>query len=234
MITISNDISFKDRLDPRVLSSLSEEEIIFKPYVSSQLSDILQSRASLAFNEATVSKGVIALCAALAASEHGDARRALSLLRVAGEVAERRNLHIVTEECVRTAIKRIEEDQSLELVRTLPLQSRLIMSAILCTSKEQPRVTSGEVFSNYRNITSSLGSEVLTYRRFSMLVNELEVSGLIEGKIVSQGRYGRTRVIRFSGPLDSIIRGLSDDVMLRGIINKFYGADVRIPRDGNS
>lgn len=231
IVTISNDISFKEHLDPRVLSSLSEEELIFKPYTSSQLTDILQSRSSLAFNEGVLDKGVIPLCAALAASEHGDARRALSLLRVAGEVAERKGLHIVDEACVRTAMKRIEEDQSIELVRTLPLQSKIILLAILTSSKDGTKATSGEIFSSYKNITSSMGVEALTYRRFSMLINELEISGLIEGKVISQGRYGRTRFIRIASPLDLITRGLSEDLLLHDIMDKL--SLLNLPLESN-
>jgi len=231
IITISNDISFKEHLDPRVLSSLSEEELIFKPYTSSQLTDILQSRSSLAFNEGVLDKGVIPLCAALAASEHGDARRALSLLRVAGEVAERKGLHIVDEECVRTAIKRIEEDQSIELIRTLPLQSKIILLAILASSKDGTKATSGEIFSSYKNITSFMGVEALTYRRFSMLINELEISGLIEGKVISQGRYGRTRFIRVASPQDLVTRGLSEDLLLHDIMDKL--SLLNLPLESN-
>jgi len=89
MIGISNDLSFKDFLDPRVLSSLSEEELVFPPYNAPQLCDILLQRAEMAFLEGVLEEGVIPLCAALAAQEHGDARRALDLLRVSGEIADR-------------------------------------------------------------------------------------------------------------------------------------------------
>src|SRR3989338_7798496 len=51
-IGISNDINFTDHLDPRVKSSLSEEEILFQPYNANQLKDILLERTSLAFAEA--------------------------------------------------------------------------------------------------------------------------------------------------------------------------------------
>lgn len=226
IVTISNDISFKELLDPRVLSSLSEEELIFKPYTSAQLTDILLSRSSLAFNDGVLAQGVIPLCAALAASEHGDARRALSLLRVAGEIAERKGIHIVDEECVRTAIKRIEEDQSVELIKTLPLQSKIILLAILTVSKNGSKPTSGEIFSSYKTITSSIGVEALTYRRFSMLINELEVAGLIEGKVISQGRYGRTRFIRIASPLDIVARGLSEDLLLHDVLDKLSLLDL--------
>jgi len=82
---------FVDELDPRVRSSLSEEEIIFPPYNALQIQDILKQRAEKAFKENAVEAGVIEKCAAYAAKEHGDARRALELLRIAGELAERNN-----------------------------------------------------------------------------------------------------------------------------------------------
>jgi len=41
LIGISNSLTFKDKLDPRVRSSLSEEEIIFNPYTIIQLKEIL-------------------------------------------------------------------------------------------------------------------------------------------------------------------------------------------------
>ena len=89
IIGISNDLSFKDFLDPRVLSSLSEEEIVFPPYNAPQLVDILAQRSDAAFMAGAIAEGVIPLCSALAAQEHGDARRALDLLRISGELADR-------------------------------------------------------------------------------------------------------------------------------------------------
>src|SRR3989344_1440096 len=91
IVGISNDLIFRDNLDPRVKSSLSEEEIHFPPYNALQLQEILKQRAQMAFREGVISEGVIEKCAAYAAKEHGDARRALELLRVSGELAERKN-----------------------------------------------------------------------------------------------------------------------------------------------
>ncbi|RLF82477.1 cell division control protein Cdc6, partial [Thermococci archaeon] len=89
IIGISNDLRFKEYLDPRVLSSLSEEEVVFPPYDANQLRDILMQRAQEAFYDGVLDDAVVPLCSALAAREHGDARRALDLLRVSGEIAER-------------------------------------------------------------------------------------------------------------------------------------------------
>jgi cell division control protein 6 len=96
LIGISNDLQFTESLDPRIKSSLSEEEEVFPPYNAFQIRDILNQRKILAFKNGVVEEGVIEKCAAYAARDHGDARRALELLRVAGEIAERSDLKKVS------------------------------------------------------------------------------------------------------------------------------------------
>src|SRR3990172_1142033 len=90
IIGISNDLRLKEFLDPRVFSSLSEEEMVFRPYDAGELRNILLERSKLSFRDGSLSESALNICSALAAAEHGDARRALDLLRVAGEVAERK------------------------------------------------------------------------------------------------------------------------------------------------
>ena len=114
IVGISNSLTFMDNLDPRVKSSLGEEELVFPPYNALQLQDILNERAEKAFAEQILEEGVIAKCAALAAREHGDARRALDLLRVAGEIAERENSKKIKEEHIDLANQKIEKDKMLD------------------------------------------------------------------------------------------------------------------------
>ena len=89
LIGISNNLVFAENLDPRVKSNLSEEELIFSAYNAIQIQEILRKRADKAFKEGTVQDGVIEKCAAYSARDHGDARRAIDLLRISGEIAER-------------------------------------------------------------------------------------------------------------------------------------------------
>ena len=96
---------------------------------------------------------VIPLCAAFAAQEHGDARRALDLLRVAGEIAERDNQSRVDEHHVKTAQEKIEIDRVVEVVRTLPTQSKLsLYSVMLLRNNGYRNVTTGEVYNVYRQL----------------------------------------------------------------------------------
>lgn len=220
LVGVSNDLMFKDLLDPRVLSSLSEEEMVFPPYTAHELMDILNQRAALAFREGVISQGVINLCAALAASEHGDARRALDLLRVAAEVAERTGSKTVDEKHVRVAQGVIERGRIYEAVSTLPLHSKLVLMAILLLTKSSTNPpTSGEVFCTYRDLCSLAGVESLTDRRVSSLLSELDMLGVIGGEVVSLGRYGRTRRIRLLVPSDEISSVFERDEMLSYLLS---------------
>ncbi len=199
IVGISNDVKFMEGLDPRVRSSLSEEEIVFPPYDAMQLMDILAERAKVAFREGVVGSEVIAKCAAYAAREHGDARRALDLLRVAGEIAEREGRDKILEEDVDKAQEKIERESIEEVVRTLPQQSKavLLSALLLLQTREQP-VYTGEVYDVYKGIAVQLGVKPLTQRRVSDLIAELDMLGLINAKVISKGRYGRTREIYLS------------------------------------
>ncbi|MEM2265539.1 MAG: ORC1-type DNA replication protein [Candidatus Hadarchaeales archaeon] len=196
VIGISNDARFTHYLDPRVKSSLGEEELVFPPYDALQLRDILEERASEAFHPGVLGEGVISLCAAHAAREHGDARRALDLLRVAGELAEREGMDSVTLDHVKKAYEKLEEDKVVELVRTLPTQSKvLLLSLLLLAQRGMEKVTTGEVYEAYRRVALQGGMDVLTPRRVGDLLSELDMLGIISTRIINSGRYGRTKEI---------------------------------------
>ncbi len=218
IIGISNDLKFKNYLDPRVISSLSEEEIIFPPYNAEQLKDILEQRARLAFYDGVLDDEVIPYCAALAAQEHGDARKALDLLRVSGEIAEMENAERVTKEHVKKALKKIESDHIAEAVRTLPTQSKILLfGMIILTESGQKKFTTGEVYTVYRNLCRRLGMDVLTQRRISDLISELDMLGIINSIVVSKGRYGRTREIRLDVPIEDVKRVIMEDYRLEAL-----------------
>ena len=208
ILGISNDLRLKEFLDPRVFSSLSEEEIVFNPYNADELHNILLERAKLAFCDGTLSDGALSICAALAAAEHGDARRALDLLRVAGEVAERKGVNIIVEEHIREAEKRIEHNRVIEALENLTLHSKIvILSVYHLKEAEILRAITGEIYEVYIELCEELGVTPLTQRRVSTLVNELDSMGLLNAKVISMGRYGRTKKIRLE-----ITRTLMRDV----------------------
>ncbi|MFC6975013.1 Cdc6/Cdc18 family protein [Halomicroarcula sp. GCM10025709] len=214
---ISNDLKFTDFLDPRVKSSLGEEEIVF-PYDANQLRDILQARSDVAFKGEALSDDVIPLCAAFAAQEHGDARRALDLLRTAGELAERGQTDQVEEAHVRQAQEKIELDRVVEVVRTLPTQSKIVLFAIILLEKNGVHsINTGEVFNIYKNLCEEIDADVLTQRRVTDLISELDMLGIVNAVVVSKGRYGRTKEISLSVPTEETEAVLLSDSRLGDI-----------------
>jgi len=199
IIGITNDLHFIDVLDPRVKSSLGEEEILFPPYNAIELQDILKQRVELGLHPNILSEEVIPKCAALAAQEHGDARRALDLLRVAGEIAERENDSKITEKHVDIALEKIDYDRIIEAVKSLPKQTKIILwSVINLDEKEQKDIQTGDLYGVYEDVCKECVLHPLTQRRVSDLISELDMMGIINAKVISLGRYGRTRQIKLN------------------------------------
>jgi archaeal cell division control protein 6 len=217
LIGISNDLRLKEFLDPRVFSSLSEEELVFRPYDASELRNILLERSKLGFFDGALSDAALSICSALAAAEHGDARRALDLLRVAGEVAERQGSATITEEHVREAEKHIEHNKIVEALKNSTLHSKLVVLSVYHLSKANgTNATTGEIYDVYSDLCGELGTSLLTQRRLGTLINELDAMGLLNSKVVSMGRYGRTKKIRLD--------------ISRSLIQEVFGTDQRLAR----
>lgn len=215
LVGISNDLKFTNQLDARVRSRLSEEKIVFPPYDAPQLQDILRDRAKEVFRDGVLDAGVLERCAAYAALENGDARRALALLRVAGEMAERDRAKRITGDHVVKAKSRLEQDIILECVRTLPPHCKVLLYAILqAFERRRGGVLTGEVYDGYARLTQRLGLQPLHARSISNYLSELENLGLIRATIVSRGRGGRTREIVVDVPISETLPALEEDPLL--------------------
>jgi archaeal cell division control protein 6 len=210
LIGISNSLTFKDKLDPRVRSSLSEEEMVFNPYTIEQLQRILSDRSKLAFNDDTVSDAAINLCAAMAGKENGDARRAIDLLRVAAEIAERERVSKVEEKHIRLAQEKIERDTNYEVLKNSTTHTKLVIVAII----KSKNGNTGEVYEIYSSLCTHSEQEPLTQRRITQIISELDQLGLITSNVVSQGRYGRSQRIKITIPTLTVKEALKEDPIL--------------------
>ncbi|HEX6067630.1 MAG TPA: AAA family ATPase [Nitrososphaera sp.] len=215
LIGISNSLTFKDKLDPRVRSSLSEEEMVFNPYGVEQLRQILSERAKIAFNEGAITDAAINLCAAIAGREHGDARKAIDLLRVAAELAERAHAGKVEEKHVRAAQEKIEKDTNLEVIRNATLHEKLVIVAIT----KSKNGNTGEVYEIYSSLCTQANHDPLTQRRMTQIISRMDQLGLISTDIINQGRYGRSQKIKAAVPLATIRAALKDDTVLSEFID---------------
>ncbi len=213
IVGITNDLTIMDNIDSRVKSSLNEEELVFLPYNAPQILDILNERAKFAFEPGVIEEDVLPQAAAFCAREHGDARRALELLRFAGELAERQSHNKITLQHILTADKKTEKNRIVDIIKSQPKQFQLVTYSIIKTSmktklnlitnkksKVVDPTTTGAVYDYYNRLVKDLGHSNLSLRRISDIIVELEVLGIINFKIISKGRYGRTRYITIGLP----------------------------------
>ncbi|HZB98940.1 MAG TPA: AAA family ATPase [Nitrososphaeraceae archaeon] len=214
LIGISNSLTFKDKLDPRVRSSLSEEEMVFNPYKVEQLQKILIDRARVAFNDDAIDGAAINLCAAMAGKENGDARKAIDLLRVAAEIAEREKADKVEEKYIRLAQEKIEKDTNFEILKNSTTHTKIIIMAIM----KSKIGNTGEVYEIYSSLCRHTEQEPLTQRRITQIISELDQLGLVISNIMSQGRYGRSQRIKITVPVLTIKEALKDDPILSALL----------------
>ncbi|KPU81076.1 cell division control protein Cdc6 [Nitrosopumilus sp. PRT-SC01] len=214
LVGISNDLTFKERLDPRVISSLGEEEVVFTNYNVEQIKKILEERINEAFVENCVEESALNLCAALAGGEHGDARRAIDLLRVAGEIAERQQSDKVTTKNVEQAKQKIEENKEETSLEAFPLHEKLIILAIMKANGS----STGEIYSSYKNLCKVVGRDELTNRRITQMLSEIELSGIITGRLVHQGIHGRTKKYKLEISSEMVKKAFKDELTLKDIL----------------
>ncbi|ELZ10404.1 Cdc6/Cdc18 family protein [Natrialba aegyptia] len=189
IIGISNKIDFPDHLSERVKSSLSRDELVFSPYDANQLVEILEKRRD-AFHDGVLSGDVIPLTAALAAQEHGDARKAIDILRNAGRIAKKQNATRVTADHVRDAKEKTEADRFNELIEGSPQQAKAILYSLTLltensTEKEFPTKI---IYNQYKEVANRLDFDVLSERRVQEILQEQNFLNVIQSEREGRGR----------------------------------------------
>ena len=234
IMCISNNLRYTEGLDARIKSSLGEETLIFKPYDAAQLQCILEERIQTALAPGALDDDVIPLCAALAAQEHGDARRALDLVRISAEIAERSHNRKITRHHVRLAQNKIEVDRLHEVVSNLPYQEKLVLYSILMMQKQNKKsgilgtVTTGEVYRIYKELCNKRNYSCLTQRRVADFISELDMLGIITARVISRGRQGQTKEIQVSSSYDNLLGLLYEDEMFQELAHYRMKSQTRL------
>ncbi|MEE2759671.1 MAG: orc1/cdc6 family replication initiation protein [Candidatus Thermoplasmatota archaeon] len=231
VIGISNDLAFTEMLDPRVQSRLSPIDVVFPPYNASQLEDVLRPRAAQGIKKEALDEAVIPLCAALAAKEDGDARRALDLLRISVQRAEQSEVERVGISHVRQAQNQLEFDQITPTIQNLPLQQKLVLFSIIINEKNGlTNISTGEVYGTYEMACEHAGEKPLTSRRVSSLIRGLDMAGIITAKKTSRGRHGMSKRINSCLPpaFDALHVMNSSEPVMNDVIGARYRLQNRL------
>lgn len=217
---ISNDIHFFESLDQRIQSSFGHETFVFKPYNAPQLTKILTVRAEMGVKEGVIDESVIPLCSALGAQEHGDARKALDLLRISIEIAENDEKDKVTIETVKKADKKMESQIVENLIETFSEHKKILLLSLFkvlqhnIKKKKSTRAYTGEIYSLYGLLCNKIKIETLTQRRVADYISQMDMLGIINTRVISRGRYGRSKEISLGVPLSEIDQILREDEWL--------------------
>jgi len=207
LVFASNRLDWPEHLDPRVKSFLKLNELVFTPYDALALQKILRIRVDKALHPEAVDSGVIEKIAALASRDHGDARQAVALLAKSAYLAEKAGSKI-TLGIVDEAASVIEQDRYLLLIRTAPVQFQAVLAAVIQVteiSRGKP-VGTGEAYDAYRLFCDKISQRPLTARAFTDVIAELDVYSFLRTRLLSRGRYGRTREIQLDLPEDVVAK----------------------------
>ena len=203
---MTNRLDWEKTLDPRILSFLKKTDIIFEPYDALDLLEILKLRAEKALRKNKVDPTALKKVAAYASRETGDARKAVELLAKAVRIAEETSGYLGEKE-VDIAEHRLEVDKSAELINALATQQRIALQACYSLFKKgTTKVTTGQAYEVYKTICNNQQYRPLSQRRFSDMISFLDLYGLINARVVSMGRYGKTREIMSSLP-EQVVEG---------------------------
>ncbi|SNZ15297.1 cell division control protein 6 [Natronoarchaeum philippinense] len=218
IIAISNDIDFGQKLNARVQSSMRTTDFVFEPYQSGQIEQILEYRRD-AFQNGVVQKDVIPETADRSADEHGDARKAVDVLRIAGDIADDAEAGAVRPEHVDKAVKRAEVNRVKETIESTSPQSKLVLYTFgRLTSSNDRRFRTSEIYSHYETTCGDVGADVLSYDRVGQILSTLALLGISESQQVGgghkQGVYLEHQLIKDT---DVIMKAVveSDDRLLK-------------------
>ncbi|WP_254533814.1 orc1/cdc6 family replication initiation protein [Natrinema gelatinilyticum] len=233
VVAISNDTKMMESVGSRALSSFTPEDVHFDDYDANQLQSILRRRQD-AFFENVLDEDVIPLAAAFAAQTHGDARKAIDLMRVAGELAEREGDDNVREVHVRQAQDKVEKNRVLEVVRGISTQKKLCLYATAAvaaeTANEAARSTTG--YRVYQFLTDAIDAEQYHQETYVNKMKEMTTYSLVDFERRSHGpSSGMFLEFQFGERPETILETLREDsrinVVSPGEVSSVVKAQIR-------
>jgi cell division control protein 6 len=218
---LTNDPRFMDDLDGRAESSFNPQDIAFPDYDAEQLQAILRRRRD-AYREGVLAEGIIPLSAAMAAQDHGDARKAIDLFRKAGEIADRRNEDTVREEHVRAAHEEAERDRTLTQMQGLSTQKKLSLYATavvpVYANRDVDGVPSVVAYRVYEYLTDLLNVDTKSRHSYLRYMNEAETYNFVTSTRRGRGyKRGVHKEFMFVDDPSVVATTLRDDFRLEQV-----------------
>ncbi|HIH39430.1 TPA: AAA family ATPase [Candidatus Woesearchaeota archaeon] len=180
-IIISNDVRVSDYIKPRTQSAFGRVKVIFNPYNSEELGDILRERVKHSLKPNVCTDAVINKIAEIEASRGGDARRALELLDSCAKITMAKNESKITLDVVSDADSNLESNSILNTVSSLTKHQKILYLTML---KNQKKVQiGGDVFREYQELCKQYNAEPLTERMIRSFFINFNDLGLVKSEV---------------------------------------------------
>ena len=133
---------------------------------------------------------------------------------MASEIAEREQKTSINEDHIRMAGQKIEENKEVTSLQSYPLHEKILIIAVMKTSE----LSTGGIYTAYKTLCKTVRQQELTQRRVTQMLSEIELSGLITGRIIHQGIHGRTKKYKLTISPDTIKETFKDDLTFEDIL----------------
>lgn len=202
-IVISNDLRVYDYLSPRTQSSFGRIKIIFSPYQTEDLKEIVTARAKNALLPNAVSSQVLGRIGDLEAERGGDARKALELLDACAKIALAQGKKTITLSMVDEADRNLEHDGLITHLTALTKHQKILYLALL---KQKGMSVGPDVYQSYVKECKAFKTTPLSERRvrsFIVLFNDLGLVNTEVGWVSNMRKKARKITLN----LDEAIKG---------------------------
>ena len=203
VIGISNNYRFRQGLSPKVKDTLMEAEISFSPYDASELQTILADRADRAFVDGVCDDSAVARAAAIAAKDRGNARQAIDLLRVGGEVAKKQDDDRVDDSHIVEAQELVQRGRLRNRIRDQTQHAQLLLETLAyLEEQEETPARSKTIKTRYETVVDSHAVDPLTtLKSIQNHLSDLHMLGFLQRTDRNRGESGG-RYYEYSLDLD--------------------------------
>jgi len=219
IICVSNNALAEYELDDRVRSRIGSSEIFFEPYSKEDVVNILAERIKDALAD-RVDKSIVEYCAEISSAGHGDARRAIDLLRTTSEIAAKEGEKI-SQVHVDKASHYLQNDRIIRIVATASPQFQLVCFSLARVSylTDEPWHSTSRIYHQYRKLLPK-ETKPISYRRISEILTEIKDMGIVVSQTASMGRYGYGTRYRLITPPGMLGRIINKDGWQEIVVNK--------------
>uniref|UniRef100_A0A7C3RLU2 ORC1-type DNA replication protein n=1 Tax=Archaeoglobus fulgidus TaxID=2234 RepID=A0A7C3RLU2_ARCFL len=187
---ITNDSLFVEKImDARVRSTLTlEKAIVFEKYTKEQCFDILAERCRLAFVDGAVSDELLDEIAEIA-SEPGDIRYGLEILRACARICRIEKLKKIDSDTLKKAVEMVGANRIVLRILALSDSQKLVLLSYLLNYLRSSKLEQSveEIFNTYFDLRERLGKKAVTINDLRNRISELVTYGLFKTEKIGKG-----------------------------------------------